>query len=140
VNLRRKKNRSPHVEEVGLQIAPMIDITLLLLFFFMLSNVMDPGGSRRRIELPTTSIENPDPREPASPAPALRVVLDIDGEGQLLAGDQKLAPPQLRAFFERKRELLIRADARTPAKTIQKVIRTAAESGIHRIQHSIQAP
>ncbi len=118
----------------------MIDITLLLLFFFMLSNVTDPTGSRRPIRLPTASTEARSDTEPPASTTATRLILDIDEKGGIHAGEQQVAPTQLRPFLEHKRELLIRADAATPAKTIQRIVRTAAQAGIERIQHSIQSP
>ena len=52
MSTRRKKPRRAHVEEVGLQIAPMIDVTMLLLFFFMLTGKLMQGQKLKSIALP----------------------------------------------------------------------------------------
>ena len=53
---RRRLRRIQH-EEIGLQIAPMIDVTLLLLFFFMLSGKLSGGVKLRSVDLPKLSAE-----------------------------------------------------------------------------------
>jgi biopolymer transport protein ExbD len=133
---RRRIPRRLVCEEIGLQIAPMIDITLLLLFFFMLSDGAHTAAGRREIGLPEADSE----REPDSGTTAQKLVLDVDSEGGWFAGDLRVNPSQLRALLENKHTLLIRADARTPAETIQRIAQTASQAGIHTLQHSIQTP
>lgn len=123
-------------EEIGLQIAPLIDITLLLLFFFMLSDRADPAAARRDIRLPEAS-----PEQATAPGPEpQKFVLDVDREGGWFAGERRVNTSELRVLLEHKRSLLIRADACTPAETIQRIAQTAAQAGIHALEHSIQTP
>ena len=58
---RRRMRRVQH-EEVGLQIAPMIDVTLLLLFFFMLSGKLTKGAKLLEINIPTAASQRDAPR------------------------------------------------------------------------------
>ena len=44
--------RRVHHDEVGLQIAPMIDVTLLLLFFFMLAGKITKSDRLLNINVP----------------------------------------------------------------------------------------
>jgi biopolymer transport protein ExbD len=48
---RRRLRRVQH-DEVGMQIAPMIDVTLLLLFFFMLSGKLTKDSKLLDINMP----------------------------------------------------------------------------------------
>lgn len=126
-------------EEVGLQIAPMIDITLLLLFFFMLSNAADSRVSPRSIAVPEVPAAGAK-QEPALQDPGMRVVLDIDAAGGWFCGERPLEAPDLPALFRGKHTLLLRADAQTPARIIQQVVLAAAEAGVQAIEHTVQNP
>jgi biopolymer transport protein ExbD len=136
MNARRRIPRHPASEEIGLQIAPMIDITLLLLFFFMLSNGTEPAARRREIRLPEADTEQPSDTETAS----RKLVLEVDASGGWFAGETRVNSTQLRALLETKSILLIRADARTPAATIQRIAQTAAQAGIVTLEHTITPP
>ena len=77
---RRRMRRVQH-EEVGLQIAPMIDVTLLLLFFFMLSGKLTKGAKLLDINIPTAA-SGKVPHEMGD-----RDVVNIDENGQLFSGN-----------------------------------------------------
>ena len=65
-------------EEVGLQIAPMIDVTMLLLFFFMLSTTLERQRENEKLELPIA--KNEQDFEPAESP----FVIFISGNGRIL--------------------------------------------------------
>ncbi|HVQ19519.1 MAG TPA: biopolymer transporter ExbD, partial [Terrimicrobiaceae bacterium] len=69
--------RRVQYEEVGLQIAPMIDVTLLLLFFFMLSGKLTKGAKLLEIGIPTAS-SGTIPHDVGD-----RDIINIDEKGQL---------------------------------------------------------
>jgi biopolymer transport protein ExbD len=71
---RRRLRRVAH-EEVGLQIAPMIDVTLLLLFFFMLSGKLTRSAKLMQINVPTAAASHD---TPATSSP--RDVINIDAD------------------------------------------------------------
>lgn len=125
---RRRMRRVQH-EEVGLQIAPMIDVTLLLLFFFMLSGKLTKGAKRLEINIPTAA-SGKVPREMGD-----RDVINIDENGQLFSGDDPVSSKQLTIHLKERfknyppLKLYVRADARTPGRQIKEVMKIAAEAG-----------
>ena len=125
---RRRLRRVAH-EEIGLQIAPMIDLTLLLLFFFMLSGQLTKGAKLMEIAMPVASAGRlPD-------AAGDRDVINIDAKGELFAGDRRVTSKQLAAHLTERfknyppLKLYIRADAATPGRRIKEVMRIASEAG-----------
>ena len=115
--LRRRMRRIQH-EEVGLQIAPMIDVTLLLLFFFMLSGKLTKGAKLLEINIPAAA-SGKAPREMGD-----RDVIIIDEYGQLFSGHQPVTSKNYPPL-----KLYVRADARTPGRKIKEVMKIAAEAG-----------
>lgn len=125
----RRKLRRPHAEEVGLQIAPMIDVVMLLLFFFMLTGKLMQGQKMRTLDLPraTSAVI---PKDVSG-----RDILNVDGEGRIFAGEQEMDLKELKAYLKQRLidypplKIYVRADARTPAKQIKKIMEAAAEGG-----------
>lgn len=125
----RRRLRRPHIEEVGLQIAPMVDVTLLLLFFFMLTGKLTQGQKLLQIKLPNAE---------SSIVPQAmegRVIVNVDDKGNILTGDQPTSLAQMKAYLKQRfinyppLKLYIRADERTEAKLIKQVIAAGAEAG-----------
>lgn len=125
----RKRLRRPHVDDVGLQIAPMIDVTMLLLFFFMLTGKLMQGQKLRTIGLPRAT-SAAIPKDLSG-----RDVLNIDEKGQIFAGDQLMSVKELKVYLKKRLEeypplrIYVRADAQTPASQIKQIMRLAAEAG-----------
>lgn len=125
----RRKLRRPHAEEVGLQIAPMIDVVMLLLFFFMLTGKLMQGQKMRTLDLPraTSAVI---PKDVSG-----RDILNVDGEGRIFAGEQEMDLKELKAYLKQRLidypplKIYVRADARTPAKQIKQIMEAAAEGG-----------
>ena len=90
---RRRIRRVVH-EEVGLQIAPMIDVTLLLLFFFMLSGKLTKSAKLKTIQVPLASsvqtTENSGERD----------VINVDAEGKWFAGDTPVNTAELASHLK----------------------------------------
>jgi biopolymer transport protein ExbD len=120
--------RVQHVE-VGLQIAPMIDVTLLLLFFFMLSGKLTKSAKLLEINIPTAA-SGKVPREMGD-----RDIINIDENGQLFSGNQAVTSKQLAIYLKERfknyppLKLYVRADARTPGRQIKEVMKIAADAG-----------
>jgi biopolymer transport protein ExbD len=94
---RHRLRRVQH-DEVGMQIAPMIDITLLLLFFFMLS------GKLTRIL--TSGYSHSDGRVRKIPEETGdRDIINIDEKGQLFTGHQPVTAKQLTVHLKERFEL-----------------------------------
>lgn len=125
----RRRMRRVHHEEIGLQIAPMIDVTLLLLFFFMLSGKLTKNAKMMDIKVPTASaVKQPD-------NVGDRDVINIDQSGQIFSGTEPMTKKQLTVHLQQRfkdyppLKLYVRADATTPAKQIKEVMQLAAEAG-----------
>ena len=135
---RRRLRRVPH-EEVGLQIAPMIDVTLLLLFFFMLSGKLSRSAKLMRIQVPTASAARD------TPASSPRDVINIDASGQCFAGERPLRSDELAAHLRARFQnapplkLQVRADASTPAAKIKEIMHLAAEAGALEVVYGVRA-
>ena len=125
---RRRMRRMKH-EEIGLQIAPMIDVTLLLLFFFMLSGKLTKSARLLEVKMPHASVA----RTPVNEGD--RDIVNIDEHGQLFTGNEPVTPKQLTAHLKERfknyppLKLYVRADASTPGKKIREVMQLASEAG-----------
>jgi biopolymer transport protein ExbD len=125
----RRRMRRVQNEEVGLQIAPMIDVTLLLLFFFMLSGKLTKGAKLLEIGIPTAS-SGTIPHDMGD-----RDIINIDEKGQLFSGNEPVSPRQLTLYLTERfknyppLKLYVRADARTQGKQIKEVMKIASEAG-----------
>jgi biopolymer transport protein ExbD len=120
--------RLQHVE-VGLQIAPMIDVTLLLLFFFMLSGSLTKSAKLLEINIPTAA-SGKVPNEMGD-----RDIINIDENGQLFSGNQPVSSKELTTYLKERfknyppLKLYVRADARTPGRQVKEVMKIAADAG-----------
>ncbi|MCX6968999.1 MAG: biopolymer transporter ExbD [Verrucomicrobia bacterium] len=125
----RRRMRRVHQDEVGLQIAPMIDVTLLLLFFFMLAGKITKGEKLLDIKVPIAATGRVPVDEGA------RDVVNIDEKGQLFSGSLPMTTKELTAHLKQRfkdfppLKLYIRADSKTPGKKIKEVMAIASEAG-----------
>jgi len=125
---RRRIRRVAH-EEVGLQIAPMIDVTLLLLFFFMLAGKITKAEKMMDIKVPIAATGKI-PEDEGN-----RDIINIDSEGQLFSGSKPVTSKELSAHLKERfknyppLKLYIRADAGTPGKRIKEIMAMASEAG-----------
>src|SRR3954462_11931636 len=92
----RRRMRRVHHEEIGLQIAPMIDVTLLLLFFFMLSGKLTKNAKMMNINVPTASAA----RIPDNMGD--RDIINIDENGQFFSGNDPMTTKQLTAYLKER--------------------------------------
>ena len=121
--------RRVHHDEVGLQIAPMIDVTLLLLFFFMLAGKITKGDKLLDIKVPVAATG----RVPVDEGD--RDVVNIDEEGRLFSGSTPMTAKELTAHLKQRfndyppLKLYIRADSKTPGKKIKEIMAVASEAG-----------
>lgn len=116
-------------DEVGFQLAPMIDMTFLLLIFFMVTTKITKEQIKVDIKLPQASnailpddISNRD-------------IISIDGTGQYFIGQKAATKDELGAYLKKRfknnppLQLYVRADKGTPGKQIKELMRMAAEAG-----------
>jgi biopolymer transport protein ExbD len=125
----RRRMRRVHHDEVGLQIAPMIDVTLLLLFFFMLAGKITKGDKLLDIKVPVAATGKVPVDEGA------RDVVNLDEQGRLFSGSRPVTTKELTAHLKQRfkdyppLKLYIRADSKTPGKKIKEVMAVASEAG-----------
>lgn len=134
----RRRRRRLHHEEVGLQIAPMIDVTLLLLFFFMLTGKLTKNAKMMKINVPTASAA----RIPDNQGD--RDIINIDEQGQFFAGNEPMTSKQLTAHLKERfknyppLKLYVRADAATRAQKVKEVMAIASEAGAIEVIYGVR--
>ncbi len=116
-------------DEVGMQIAPMVDITWILIIFFMVTNEIVENEFDVPVELPIASAAEV-PKDTAG-----RVIVNVDSSGGYHIGSagtdlagltahltwQMIEYPPLKVY--------LRADANTPALRTKEFYRACAEAG-----------
>jgi len=116
-------------DEIGFQLAPMIDMTFLLLIFFMVTTKISKDQVKVDIKLPTAA--NATIPEDLSN----RDIISIDGTGQYYIGQTPATKKELTTHLKERFKvtpplrIYVRADKNTPGKQIKELMRIAAEAG-----------
>ncbi len=116
-------------EEVSFQLAPMIDMTFLLLVFFMVTTKISKEQIKRDVKLPVAT-NAVTPKDISN-----RDIINIDENGQYYIADKPVTSAELKSYLKQRfvnfppLRLYIRADQKTPAKKIKETIRMASEAG-----------
>lgn len=116
-------------DNVGFQLAPMIDMTFLLLIFFMVTTKISKEQMKEEIRLPVAS------NAVIPPEVGNRDIISIDGEGRYFIGQTPADKKALAEHLEQRfrdyppLRLYIRADKNTPGKKIKEVMKMAADAG-----------
>lgn len=124
--MRRKKTAH---DEIGFNITPMIDMTFLLLIFFMVTSKMTKEQKKMDISLPLASSAVM-PEDISN-----RDIVNLDGQGQLHVANRDVTDDEMRAYLkERFRatpplKIYLRADLNTPAKRIRQFMEMASQAG-----------
>ena len=139
----RRKKRAP--VEIGL--IPMIDVLLVLLFFFMVATTFR-HHSDLKINLPEASGEDID----QSATKAINLLIDAEGKYAIAAEDgkpQPLAEQNLSAlknalanFSAESHQLpfIISADGKTPHQAVVSALDIASQLGFHHVTFAINPP
>lgn len=116
-------------EEVGMQIAPMVDITWIMIIFFMVTNEIVENEFDVPIELPIATAAEV-PKDPTG-----RVIINLDESGTFHIGSQATDLAGLTAHLTRimiefpPLKVYLRADANTPAQRTKEFYKACAEAG-----------
>ena len=116
-------------DEIGFQLAPMIDMTFLLLIFFMVTTKISKEQVNVEIKLPTASNASI-PDELSN-----RDIISIDKDGTYYIGHNPADKKQLTTHLKERFKvtpplrLYVRADKNTPGKQIKELMRIASEAG-----------
>jgi biopolymer transport protein ExbD len=123
------RRRSQVHDEVGFNITPMIDLTFLLLIFFMVTSKLSKEQKKLDIALPAAASAVL-PEDLAN-----RDIVNLDDRGVLHVADRAVSDEQmrdhLRARFQASPPLKIylRADRDTPGRRIREFMKMASEAG-----------
>ncbi|MCB1235200.1 MAG: biopolymer transporter ExbD [Verrucomicrobiae bacterium] len=123
-----QRRRGIDSSEVSFQITPMIDMTFLLLIFFMVTTKLTDQQVNVPVKLPVAVSAVP-------PGKIERDIVNIDGEGRYYIGDRPASKAELKVHLEERfrdfppLQVYLRADENTPGKTIREVIEMAGEAG-----------
>lgn len=116
-------------DEIGFQLAPMIDMTFLLLIFFMVTTKISKEQVNVEIKLPTAANATvPDDI-------SNRDIISIDKNGNYHIGQNPADKKELAAHLKERFKvtpplrLYVRADKNTPGKQIKELMRIASEAG-----------
>lgn len=116
-------------DEVGFQLAPMIDMTFLLLVFFMVTTKISKEQIKVDISLPTAS-NGVVPSDLSN-----RDIISIDGNGQYFIGQNPATKKELTEYLKMRFKvtpplrLYVRADLNTQGKKIKEFMKIASEAG-----------
>lgn len=136
MKLQQQQNEDPQ-----LNITPLIDVVFLLLIFFMVTTTFQQEA-QLRIEIPKAE-QPPSPVEPES----LEIV--IDAQGRYFLGNQEVVntrPETLKAAVRkaagdnRKRPVVIRADARTPHQSVVTAMDVLGQLGFSNLSIATTRP
>ena len=115
-------------DEIGFQLAPMIDMTFLLLIFFMVTTKISKEQVKVDIKLPTASNATI-PSDLSN-----RDIISIDGDGVYYIGQRKSYKKELTAYLKERFKvtpplrIYVRADKNTPGKQVKELMRIASEA------------
>lgn len=116
-------------DEVGFQLAPMIDMTFLLLIFFMVTTKISKEQIKEEVKLPVAS-NAVIPDDVSN-----RDIISIDALGRYFIGQEIADKKRLAEYLKKRFEntpplrLYIRADQNTPGKKIKEIMKMAADAG-----------
>ncbi len=118
-----------HTIQPGFMLAPMIDMTFLLLIFFMVTTRISKEQIKLDIRLPiAANAVLPDDL-------ANRDIINIGGDGTYFLKSTAVTKQELSRYLRQRFEdypplrLYVRADRNTPGKKIKELMRLAAEAG-----------
>jgi biopolymer transport protein ExbD len=121
--------RRRQVDDVGMQIAPMVDITWIMIIFFMVTNQIVENEFDVPLDLPVaTAAVVPDDSSG-------RVIVNLNEAGIYHIGNEPTDLAGLAAYLKQRMiefpplKVYLRADAHTPALRTKEFYRACAEAG-----------
>jgi biopolymer transport protein ExbD len=116
-------------DEIGFQLAPMIDMTFLLLVFFLVTTKISKEQIKVDIRLPVAA----NATVPGDLSD--RDILSIDAAGGYFVGQRPVDKSELAAYLRQRFKdtpplrLYVRADGNTPGRKIKELMKIASEAG-----------
>jgi biopolymer transport protein ExbD len=135
-----KFNSTSTVEEVNINLTPLIDVVFLLLIFFMVSTTFDTT-SQLKIRLPEAS-QNETPKAKAP------LNLMIDAKGQFFLNSRELSSQKSEALsfaLERvldgsDRPIVIQSDAESPVQSLVTAMDVVSRLGLTQVSIATTRP
>ena len=123
-----RRRRVTH-DEVGFNITPMIDMTFLLLIFFMVTTKITNEQVKKDIALPVAAS--------AKQAEDLsnRDIINLDDTGALWVANKQVSDDEMKDYLKSRfkanppLKIYLRADQNTPAKRIRQFMKMASDAG-----------
>ena len=128
-----KQQRKRKDEVVSFQITPMIDMTFLLLIFFMVTSKLSKEQVKMDVSLPAaSSAKVPDDL-------SNRDVINVDKEGNYYIANVMASGEQLKRHLQDRfkaappLKIYYRADKDTPYEVTERFMKLAAEAGARQV-------
>ncbi len=124
----------------GFQLAPMIDIVFLLLFFFIVTWQITRSELDLRVAVPSSE-EGADPKRVLG-----EIIVNVRADGEVIVEGQVMSQERLReklaavARLHKNQPVRLRGDATCDFQTIVGVIDTCQRAGIWNISFATQKP
>jgi biopolymer transport protein ExbD len=124
---------------VRINMTPMIDVTFLLIIFFLLSSHMAQQETQLELELPTATSSRltQDDGRP-------RLSVNVQDDGSIMLGSTETPPDEMsrRLHIERQRlgddlEVRIRADRSVPYAAVGPILLACADAGIWNVTFAV---
>lgn len=129
----------PGASLARVNMTPMIDVTFLLIIFFLLSSHLAQQETQLALDLPTAASGRQaiDDQHP-------RLTVNVQADGSVMLGSTATEPQQMRARLRTERERLgddmqvrIRADRSVPCSAVKPILLACAESGIWNVTFAV---
>ena len=132
--------RASDVEDVNINLTPLIDVVFLLLIFFMVSTTFDTT-SQLKINLPEAS-------QTQTSEPAQKITLLIDAKGNFYVNSRELTNNKsstLKAALERsmsgtKLPIVIQSDAESPVQSLVTAMDVVGQLGLPQVSVATTRP
>ena len=125
---------------LGFQMAPMVDIVFLLLIFFIAAAVYSQWENKLEIQVPTSETAQNRPRFPGE------AIINIDRSGNFFLNSIKYTPQRLAKLLTQlaktypDQPVVIRADKQTPCSYLIKLLDICAKTDIANISFAAIDP
>jgi biopolymer transport protein ExbD len=129
-----------HGTRLEINMTPMIDVTFLLLIFFMTVNQVSKS-QREKLSLPQLTGSQDQSQE--------SLVVNVDQAGQLIVTTNPVTLPELIGIVSAelakvdndssRLTVLLRADRRGTSRAVNEVITTLVRLGVHRVRVAVES-
>lgn len=129
----------PH-NNLGFQMAPMVDIVFLLLIFFIAAAVYSQWENKLEIQVPTSETAKQRARYPGE------AIINIDKDGKFFLNSIEFTPARLITVLGQlaktypDQPVVIRADKETPCRFLIKLLDICAQTDIANISFAAMDP